>query len=330
MAANVFVEAVRSAGGTREDGAVLEIAFDVRGKFRGRAIAAVAITLESFHGDPIEIAAEKRDELGGFEPATLSAVDGFLAIGINLGARAGRVLFAKDAEELIEWLFFQLLRVEGKRGGEQFVEKDAKGVHIGAGIDVSNAGIDLFWAHITGSSEQDTSLSEDSGVGFGRNGGLGDAEVDDARTWLAIDLNDENVGGLEVAVNDGFLVRVLDGFTDLNKEAKTIGKRQFFLVAIASDGKALNVFHDEVGLAAWSGASIENLGNARMIHDGERLAFRLEALKSDGVEHAGANELQGYLAANRKGLFGKPDLTHATFTKNFEQAVRANGLEGCG
>jgi hypothetical protein len=114
MAANVFLEAVRRAGGTREDRAVLEIAFDVRGKFRGRAIAAVAITLESFYGDPIEIAAEKRDELGGFEPATLSAIDGFLAIGINLRARAGRVLFAKDAKELIEWLFFQLLRVERK------------------------------------------------------------------------------------------------------------------------------------------------------------------------------------------------------------------------
>ena len=165
-------------------------------------------------------------------------------------------------------------------------------------------------------------------VGLGRNGGLGDAEVDDARTWLAIDFNDEDVGGLEIAMNDGFLVGVLDGFTDLNEEAQTIGKRQLSLVAILGDGKALNVFHDEVGLSAESGAGIENLGNAGMIHDGKRLAFRLEALKSDGVEHAGANELQGDLTANGRGLFGKPHLTHATFTKNFEQAVRADGLEG--
>jgi hypothetical protein len=310
MAANVFAEAVRSAGGSSEDRTVLEIAFDVGGKFRRRAVAAVTITFQSFHGNPIEIAAEKRDELGLFEPATVSAVDGFLAIGVNPGARARRVLFAKDAEELIERLFFQLLSVEGKRAGEQFVENDAKGVDISAGIDVSNRGIDLLWAHVTGSSEQDASLGEESSVGFGRNGGLGDAEVDDARTWLTIDFNDENVGGLKVAVNDGFLVGVLDGFADLNEETETIAKRQFFLVAILSDGKPLNVFHDEVGLSAESGASIENFGNAGMIHDGERLTFRLKALKSDGVEHAGTDELQGHLTANRRGLFGKPNLTH--------------------
>lgn len=188
----------------------------------------------------------------------------------------------------------------------------------------------MLRAHVTGSAEQNAGLGEESSVRLGRHGGLGDAEVDDARTWLTIDFNDEDVGRFEVAVNDCLPVSVLDGFTDLNEEPQTIGKRQFLLVAILGDRNALDIFHDEVGLSTGSGTGIENLGNAGMVHDGKRLAFRLEALKSDGVEHAGANELQGDLATNGRRLFGKPNLTHTTFTKNFEQAVRANGLEGCG
>ena len=75
MAANVFAESIRSTGRTRAYRPVLEIAFDVSGKFRRRAVATVAVSLESFHGDPIEIAAEKRDELSGLETAKLGALD---------------------------------------------------------------------------------------------------------------------------------------------------------------------------------------------------------------------------------------------------------------
>jgi hypothetical protein len=126
MAANVFAETIGNTGRTREDWPVLEIAFDLSGKFRRRAVATVAVSLESFHGNPIEIAAEKRDELSRLETAKIGALDGLVAIGVDFGARTGRVLFAKNAEEFIEWLLFKLLSVEGKRTGEQFIENDAK------------------------------------------------------------------------------------------------------------------------------------------------------------------------------------------------------------
>ena len=42
-------------------------------------------------------------------------------------------------------------------------------------------------------------------------GGFGDAEVNDLGQRHAVVQGDEDVGGFDVAVNDAFLMRVLDG-----------------------------------------------------------------------------------------------------------------------
>jgi hypothetical protein len=89
----------------------VEIAFNVGGEFGSSAVAAVALTFESFHGDPIKITTEKSSESSGLETAKVSALNGFFEVGTDFRARAGRVLFAKHAEELIEGLSFQMLSV---------------------------------------------------------------------------------------------------------------------------------------------------------------------------------------------------------------------------
>jgi len=58
-------------------------------------------------------------------------------------------------------------------------------------------------------------------LGAGRSG-FSEAEVDDARDRFAIDFNDKDVRGLEVTMDDGFLVRVLDALTGLDEKLNAL------------------------------------------------------------------------------------------------------------
>ncbi len=52
-----------------------------------------------------------------------------------------------------------------------------------------------------------------------------------------------------------------------------------------------------------------------MIHDRQRLPLRLEALHDRLVVHPRLDQLERNLPPHRGGLFGQPDLSHASFTK---------------
>src|SRR2546428_713207 len=58
-----------------------------------------------------------------------------------------------------------------------------------------------------------------------------------------------DVRGLDVAVNDALLVRVLDGLTDLYEELKPVCGRKFVLIAELGDFDSAHQFHDEIGAA---------------------------------------------------------------------------------
>ncbi len=122
-------------------------------------------------------------------------------------------------------------------------------------------------------------------------------------------------------MNDGFLVRVLHPLAGTNKQFEPLANLEFLPIAILRDGHAGNVFHGEVRLTVRRGAGVEDLGDGRMIHDGERLALGLKTSQSGFVVHAALDELERYHAADRDGLFGKPDLTHAAFAELLDQVV---------
>ena len=61
------------------------------------------------------------------------------------------------------------------------------------------------------------------------------AEVDDLRHGRAVGQGDENVRGLEVAVDDPFLMRVLHRVADGDEELEPVRGRQVVLVAILRD-----------------------------------------------------------------------------------------------
>src|SRR5215470_20445852 len=102
---------------------------------------------------------------------------------------------------------------------------------------------------------------------------LGQAEVDDARRRLAIELDYQNVGRLQVAMHDGFLMCVLYSFTHLNEKVEPLANRELLLIAVFRDRQARHVLHGKVRLAIRSSPRVEYLRYRRMTHASQRLAL---------------------------------------------------------
>jgi hypothetical protein len=149
------------------------------------------------------------------------------------------------------------------------------------------------------------------------------SEVDDFHLWLAVHQRDENVRGLQVPVDDGFLVCVLDAFADLSEQLEPLGGGQLLSVAVLSNWYARYVFHDEVGSALGRTPTVEHLGDGGVVHERQRLALGVEAGHHLLGVHSRLDELEGYLPP-RLQLLGEPHLSHATFANDVEEAVRAD------
>jgi len=154
--------------------------------------------------------------------------------------------------------------------------------------------------------------------------GLGYAEVDDLRRGLAVADRDQHVRRLQIAVNDTFLVRVLNAFTDLREQVEAILIGQFVSVAIFSDWHSRDTLHDEIRASIISAARIKDLGHVWMVHHGQGLALGIKAGDDLLCIHAHLDELQGYLALDGRLLLGEVDFSHSALTQAFEQAVGAN------
>jgi hypothetical protein len=112
-------------------------------------------------------------------------------------------------------------------------------------------------------------------------------------------------------VDNPFLVRVLDGVADLNEELDALGDSKAMGVTIRRDRLPFDQLHDEVGAAAGRCAAVQDSCDAGMVHEGERLALRLEAREHGAGVHSRLDKLHRDGAADRRLLFGPPDGTHA-------------------
>ena len=141
------------------------------------------------------------------------------------------------------------LKIERQRPAEQLIEHDAERIHVTSSIDVLAAGVCLLGADIVKRANQRTNLCvKRPGVQTLR-GRLGYSKIDDARDRLAVHFRDQDVGGLQIAMNDGFLMSVLNSFAYGNEELESLASIEFVPIAIDGDGHASHILHYEIGAA---------------------------------------------------------------------------------
>src|SRR5207244_574638 len=130
---------------------------------------------------------------------------------------------ADDAEDFIESRAGKCLRVEGRLAGEQFVKEHAEAVDVAASVNVQAAEAGLFGAHVGGGANE---LLEGGKKGFVGEplvrGGFGDAKIDDLGHRCAVLFGDENVGRLDVPMDDTLLMGVLNSLTDLDEKVEPL------------------------------------------------------------------------------------------------------------
>ena len=167
-------------------------------------------------------------------------------------------------------------------------------------------------------------LGEHGAFGEPLVGGLGDAEVDDLGDGHAVVERDEDVGRLDVAVDDPLLVGVLDGAADGDEELEPLAGAEPVVVAVVVDGDSLDELHDEVGTAGLGGAGVEDAGDVRVVHQRQRLPLGLKAGDHWLGVHARLDDLESDAAVDRLGLLGDKDDTHPTFADLLQQLVAAD------
>ncbi len=104
---------------------------------------------------------------------------------------------------------------------------------------------------------------------------LGDAEVEKLHRPIGVN---QDVARLQVAMDDQMAVRVVDRRAHRSKQSQPLIDRQPVFVAVGVDGRALDVLHDEIGLAAFRYAAVEEMGDVGVGDARQDLALGEEAL----------------------------------------------------
>ena len=204
--------------------------------------------------------------------------------------------------------------VVGRDSGKDFVEEDAEGVDVAGGGDVLAAGLlgaGVMRGHHRGQG--------DGGVarGMGELDDFGDAEIEEL--GLAVG-GDEDVGGLDVAVDDAGVVGALDGGADFAEEAEAVVDGKVELVAELADGLSGDVLHDEVREPFGSGAGVEEGGDVVVTEGLEDAALVVEAAEDGGGVHAALDDFDGEVARDG-GVADAIHRAHAAFTDALEELI---------
>ncbi len=291
----------------------------------GGVIPAGAVLLQSFHHDPVDLALHQCRQLRRLRTPRRGDA-GFRLRSAESGTRARRFFVADDPKDFIERGQLQPLFLDGRAAGEEFVQQHAEGVYVGARVHVELVERGLLRGHVRRRADERAEAGVNRVLGELLPDGLGHAEVDDFRHRRFVVQGHEDVGRLDVAVDDPLHVGVLDGLAHGDEQFQPLLRGQLAGVAELGDRRPLHQFHDEVRAAVGSGAGVEHLGDVRVVHDREGLPLGLETAQHTPRIHAGLDELEGDPPLDRFELIRDPDFTHAPFTDLFEQFVRPDAV----
>ena len=125
-----------------------------------------------------------------------------------------------------------------------------------------------------------------------------------------------------------FWCGVLHRPADREEQLQPLAGRQLVLVAELGDRDALDQLHDEVRAARVGGARVEDAGDVRVVHQGQRLPLGVEAGEDLAAVHAGLDDLQGDEPPHRVGLLGHVDRAHAPLADRLQELVGADDGTG--
>src|SRR4051812_3759065 len=156
----------------------------------------------------------------------------------NPRARPGWLLLAEDPTDLVDGRLAEGTLVEGCRARQKFVKQHAQRVDVATGVDVHARKLGLLGAHVEWSTDELVEFGEQRPLGERPAGRLGHAEVDDFGYGRVVDDRYQDIGGLQIAVNDPLLVGVLHRPADEDEQLQPLGDGKPFTVAIVCDRDA--------------------------------------------------------------------------------------------
>ena len=224
MAADIFTCAIPDGRRVRDDRLVAQVPANICGEFGRRGITSRPVFLQSLERDGIGIAAQLPGKRWRIRAAILRRNGGLVTQRAQLCARTA----AHPARGADAALHHRQAsgNPAAERRYQQFIEHDTERVDVGACVDVFARRVSLLGTHVAQRVPMivPTRVYMVPAVSFCESC-LGNTEVDNSRHGLAVDLGDEDVRRLEVAMDDGFLVRVLYAFADVDEELHAAGAR---------------------------------------------------------------------------------------------------------
>ena len=131
----------------------------------------------------------------------------------------------------------------------------------------------------------------------------------------------EDVGRLEVAVDDALLVRVLHRVTHHGEQPHALVHGEPCLVAELVDGASRHVLHGKVEAPILGGPGLEHARNVGVVHERQRLPLRLEARGRASRVDAHLDHLERHAAADGMRLLGEVDDAHAALSQDVDHVV---------
>ena len=157
--------------------------------------------------------------------------------------------------------------------------------------------------------------------------GAGDTEVKNFGGALRVD---QDVAGLEVAVDDALLMGVVNGGANPDHEVDTVAERDATEAAVIGQRGTVHELHGderEAATAEIDGTGLKDLRDARVLKTAENLGFVLEPLARAIGSKGGADELQSH-GARGAVLLGEVDHSHAARAEKLADGVGTNPHAG--
>jgi hypothetical protein len=113
---------------------------------------------------------------------------------------------------------------------------------------------------------------------------LATPKIDDARHRLAIDFGNQDVRRLQIAMDNGLLVRVLHALAHLHEQLQPLPRGELVPVAIFGDRESDDVLHYEPRGSVGEGVGVVQAGDGGVIELGQSTLFGGETLAPGGRE----------------------------------------------